>query len=190
MPRHDVFPSNGLGYSSGLSSSCAGQRNIKSRLKYIGMSVSVLALMIGSAGASRADDAQPMDVITQADGQTGAVTISVPTGQTNVFGSANNAYAGLSKNDYDKLSNSGLLSKGKDDYYGDYTVINAKYLNITGGGTIETGKTSTDFSKNTLNQINIVNGTLHYSNDKPTPAVTYWDGIDVSKKYMVLIRVT
>ena len=163
MPRHDVFPSKGLGYLSGLSSSCAGQRNRKSRLKYIGMSVRVLALMIGSAGASRADDAQPMDVITQADGQTSAVTISVPTGQTNVFGSANNAYAGLSKNDYDKLSNSGLLSKVSDDYGQDYNVVNAKALNVSGGGRIVFGKTPTDFSPKSVNVINIENGTLSSS---------------------------
>lgn len=122
-----------------------------------------------------------MDIITQADGQSGAVTISVPTGQTNILGSANNTYDGLSKNDYDKLSKSGLLSEANDSYHGNYSVISAKSLNIIGGGILETGNRSIEFSKKTLDQINIIDGTLHHFDNGTAPSAFLEDGIDVSR---------
>ncbi|MCT6813857.1 hypothetical protein, partial [Bombella apis] len=68
------------------------------------MSVSVLALTVGVMGVVQADVMQPMDVITQVNGQSGTVTVSVPVGQEVLFGSGNNNYDGLSNNDYNKLS--------------------------------------------------------------------------------------
>ena len=202
MPGRISSFSHDLNDSSGLTLSCRKERGRRNCLKYIGMSVSAIALIIGSAGASRADDVQPMDVITQADGQTGAVTISVPTGQSNVFGSANNDYAGLSKNDYDKLSNAGLITTYNDEshsIYGDRP-INANSLNITGGGSVTFGLSLTDFSVKTVQNLNIKDGKVivednNINNGTITPSTINFDdnnntitNINISKDGVLSIK--
>lgn len=190
MPGRDLFSYRGLCSSTGLSSSCGGQKGGRGRLKYIGLSASALALIIGSASIARADDAPAMDIITQADGQSGAVTISVPTGQTNILGSANNDYAGLSKSDYDKLSNSGLLSKVSDSSGQSYNVINARTLNVSGGGSVVFGKTYTDFSPSVMNVINVENGTLSSSDSDDLSSGSKGDLYRIGKSSNTIMNIS
>ncbi|MUG78986.1 autotransporter domain-containing protein [Bombella sp. ESL0380] len=126
------------------------------------MSVSVLALTVGVMGVVQADVMQPMDVITQVNGQSGTVTVSVPVGQEVLFGSGNNNYDGLSNNDYNKLSDLNLISGGKSPYnsYVSYYSINANTLKLEGGGSLSVGGGNIGFSSNDIKTINIDNGIL------------------------------
>ncbi|MCX5619554.1 autotransporter domain-containing protein [Bombella pollinis] len=131
----------------------------RSRRVSASVSVSALAFMIASAGVVRADDAAPVSLVSQVDGQDVTLKIPEDSSRTYVFGGMGNNYAGLTESDYNKLTQAGLLSTKADSSFADVT---AQSLFIEGsrsqGGVIQVGATGTDFSAKTLTFIKIENG--------------------------------